>query len=430
MRLKHPVKLLLTALLTVFAAHAQPQNDDCSSAIDLCPNTSLSGTNTGATASTCPTCEDLFNFCFSGINTVWYRFTTNPTGGDVSVDFSNLVFNLQAGRGTLLQAAIIQAAVDCNATTFSLVGNCEAGTSANFSLTATALPPNTTYYVVVNGAKNNAASLPAEATFDIDATGTGVDRLPTSSSIGGPGMPVCPETMAYFTFYMQNCQDSSQVTWRVNGTLAAITATNDWQVSDLQDGDIVTAECTCFTACKDTLRGSYGPVLLDTIYVDAGPDQTINPGNAATLSGASNGDSTWWTPAVTVSSPYSLHSYAYPTETTTYFLTAQTPNCTLSDEAVITVMSDLSIPGSFSPNGDGYNDSWVIKGIDTYPNAQMQIFDRWGQEMTVISGYSSIKSWDGTNKGKPVTDGTYYYVLDLFDGIHKDPIKGYVMVIR
>ena len=94
------------------------------------------------------------------------------------------------------------------------------------------------------------------------------------------------------------------------------------------------------------------------------------------------------------------------------------------------VSDNLEIPGSFSPNGDGHNDKWVIEGIGFYPDAQVVIYDRWGQKIAEIAGYSLIKAWDGTNKGKPVSDGVYFYSLDLRQNNDTKPLKGSITVIH
>ncbi|MNY37160.1 hypothetical protein D3C86_1716980 [compost metagenome] len=137
-----------------------------------------------------------------------------------------------------------------------------------------------------------------------------------------------------------------------------------------------------------------------------------------------------WSPTQTLNTPYSITTYATPEETTVYTLTALNANCSLSDEMTIFVSNNLEIPGSFSPNGDGHNDKWIIDGISFYPDAQVVIYDRWGQKIAEISGYSLIKAWDGTNKGKPVSDGVYFYSLDLRQNNDTKPLKGSITVIR
>ena len=424
------IKIVLIGILALNKVYAQPANDGCNNVIELCPNQILAGTNYSATATVCPDCEDDFSLCFSGTNSVWYGFTTNLSGGDVTIDFTNLVFNNQANRGTELQAAIVQAIVPCDAATYLLFGNCVSNATTTFSLTATGLPANTFFYVIVNGAKNGGASLPAEATFSIHASGTGIDRLPPGIVINGPSGMICPQTPVDFTAYLSNCQDTSNFYWKVNDTLRAITETQLWQTSSLKNGDVVTVTCSCFTICQDTISATFGPVSMDNLFVDAGADVSIESGESTLLQGTSNGTNFFWTPPAGISNPYSISTLAMPETTTTYYLTAQNSNCSVIDNITVSVIDRLKIPGSFSPNGDGVNDTWVIDGIINYPNAQVQIYDRWGQSIANISGYSKEKAWDGTNKGKPVTDGVYFYSLNLDGSGDEHIVKGSITIIR
>ena len=75
----------------------------------------------------------------------------------------------------------------------------------------------------------------------------------------------------------------------------------------------------------------------------------------------------------------------------------------------------ISAPNTFTPNGDGINDVWVIDNIENYPLAKIEIFDRWGQLVFRTIGYPPSKRWEGRNKGKPLPSATYYFVIDLKD---------------
>ncbi len=80
----------------------------------------------------------------------------------------------------------------------------------------------------------------------------------------------------------------------------------------------------------------------------------------------------------------------------------------------------------FSPNGDGINDFLVINCIETYSNVSLEIFDRYGNQVFKSNSYDN--SWDGAGKNGSVPKGTYYYVLDLGDGIPVE--KGWIQIIR
>jgi gliding motility-associated-like protein len=93
---------------------------------------------------------------------------------------------------------------------------------------------------------------------------------------------------------------------------------------------------------------------------------------------------------------------------------------------------DFFIPEGFSPNKDGINDLFVIRGIEFYPNNTFLVFNRWGNK--VFESKSYLNTWDGTsNLGITVgTDelpvGTYFYILDLGDG--SDVYKGTIYLNR
>jgi gliding motility-associated-like protein len=78
-----------------------------------------------------------------------------------------------------------------------------------------------------------------------------------------------------------------------------------------------------------------------------------------------------------------------------------------------------------TPNGDGKNDKWVIKNIDSYPNNEVKIYDRSGRLVYTRRNYSN--EWDATMNGSPLAEGTYYYILTIEGG---KTAKGYITIIR
>jgi gliding motility-associated-like protein len=103
--------------------------------------------------------------------------------------------------------------------------------------------------------------------------------------------------------------------------------------------------------------------------------------------------------------------------------------CTYVDQVNVEVLRLIIPPNTFTPNGDGKNDTWVIPGIVDYPGAEVNIHDRWGQRVYSSTGYR--EPWDGTNNGKVLTDGTYYYHIQLnqLEG-RSAPYTGFISIIR
>jgi gliding motility-associated-like protein len=93
----------------------------------------------------------------------------------------------------------------------------------------------------------------------------------------------------------------------------------------------------------------------------------------------------------------------------------------------------LVVPGAFTPNGDGFNDTWII--LDNFGNelevnfqkAIVEVFDRWGQ-LVFRSAPGYDKPWEGTFRGRPLPMDSYHYVIQLKDG-SKD-IVGNVTIVR
>ena len=78
-------------------------------------------------------------------------------------------------------------------------------------------------------------------------------------------------------------------------------------------------------------------------------------------------------------------------------------------------LEDLFVYNGVSPNHDGINDVWKIKGIEKYPDNSVIIFNRWGDKLREFASYNNTThSWDGKNEhGDPLPDGTYFYILDV-----------------
>ncbi len=74
----------------------------------------------------------------------------------------------------------------------------------------------------------------------------------------------------------------------------------------------------------------------------------------------------------------------------------------------------VKVPGIITPNNDGYNDAWRIPGIEYYPDATVEIYDRWGKQVFFSRGYE--QPWDGTLDGKLLPMDSYHYVIKLNNG--------------
>lgn len=419
--------LMLVSQQLIFG---QPTYNACNSALEICPNQVFSITNVAANKTFCPGCEDDFTFCFTSNNSIWLTFTTNTTGGDVQVDFSNLIFETNPGQDNALQATIFSATVPCNAASYSAIGNCVSNGNTAFSLNATGLPANTSYYIVISGDLSGVGiTSAAECTFDLSLSGTGVDRLMPSISVTTSSNSICQNDIFTATATYLNCPDNGSYLWYINGDLVAETTDSIFQTSSLNDGDIVSVETSCYILCSEIVTNTTGVISVYSFMVDAGPDQTINTGETTQLTGFTSAPDYVWSPTFDISDTSSLTPFVYPNSTTTYMLTAVENGCTLQDFVTISIIEQLIFPTTFSPNDDGINDTWEISGVDSYPNCFVRIYDRWGQEIYQSSGYSKSKAWDGTTNSGKLAEGVYFYIVELRDE-EKQTVNGSITLIR
>ncbi|MCG9911082.1 MAG: HYR domain-containing protein [Flavobacteriales bacterium] len=101
----------------------------------------------------------------------------------------------------------------------------------------------------------------------------------------------------------------------------------------------------------------------------------------------------------------------------TYTLTVTDANGCIDTVSVIIDCVFGDVPNLVTPNGDGFNDKWVVPGLDKYPNHKVEIFNRWGNLVFKASPYQD--NWEGYSEGMATIGngrlpaGTYFYVIEL-----------------
>ncbi|MCX7745154.1 MAG: gliding motility-associated C-terminal domain-containing protein, partial [Flavobacteriales bacterium] len=101
--------------------------------------------------------------------------------------------------------------------------------------------------------------------------------------------------------------------------------------------------------------------------------------------------------------------------------------CSATSSITLTQPLELAMPNAYSPNGDGFNDFFVIHGIEAYPNNIFTVVNRWGNVVYEMKNYHN--EWNGNNSnGGQLPDGTYFVILDINNG--EIILKGYVDMRR
>ena len=169
--------------------------------------------------------------------------------------------------------------------------------------------------------------------------------------------------------------------------------------------------------------------VLRKPMANAGPDKALVQGQTIQLSGTATGSgiSWYWTPNQLMDDDLLLQPAVSPLEDITYTLHVVSGCGSATDEVFVKVYKKIMVPNAFSPNGDGVNDTWVIEALQTYPDAAVQVFDRFGQLVFESKGYA--KPWNGGKRGYLVPAGTYYYLIDTKLPGTK-PLTGWVLILH
>jgi len=183
--------------------------------------------------------------------------------------------------------------------------------------------------------------------------------------------------------------------------------------------------CTSDTASHAISSINIAPMI------NAGPDRYIKNGSAARLEASVVNPSQHqfvWTPSTYLDDVNLLNPLCKPDLDIAYVVQAidKQTLCTALDTVQVFVLSDVDIPNTFTPNGDGINDTWKIRFLAQYRNCIMEVYNSYGQIIFRSSGY--LEPWNGTRNGHPMPEGTYYYAIDLGDGSKRR--TGYVTILR
>lgn len=154
--------------------------------------------------------------------------------------------------------------------------------------------------------------------------------------------------------------------------------------------------------------------------LSAGNDAEILAGNAFQMNTVSSSDVvSWnWAPATYLSCANCPNPVAKPLAPTQYVLTVtNNVGCSASDTMMLKLQCEadrVHVPNGFTPNGDGHNDHFLVKGIGIIKH--MVVYSRWGDKVFERSNFIASEpanAWNGYIKGLPAPAGTYVYFIEL-----------------
>jgi len=154
--------------------------------------------------------------------------------------------------------------------------------------------------------------------------------------------------------------------------------------------------------------------------VNAGNDVKSLAGTPIQLNATGSADvAAWqWSPKKYLDCYDCPAPLAKPLATTEYTITVKTAfGCTISDTILLKMECEASkvyIPNAFTPDNNGNNDLFMIKGIGIVKH--LVIFDRYGKKIFEKNNFIAsdrASGWDGTYKGQPLTTSTFVYFVEM-----------------
>lgn len=268
----------------------------------------------------------------------------------------------------------------------------------------------------------------ATVSFKVIATNT-ASAPGRSVSVTASAQKICAGNSVTFKAEVINGDAGTGYQWLVNGINSGPNAP-EFTTASLKDGDVVNCAVTTASGCAIPNIGL--PITMNVSpypTIALKPKEQILAGAGIQLNPAITGNimAYTWTPAAGLNNAAIQSPVASPAVTTSYHLMVSTiDGCDAGADVTVVVVTEVKIPNTFTPNGDGINDLWEINALADYPDCTVKIFNRYGTLLYKSTGYG--KPWNGTYKSKSLATGAYYYVIDLKDG--SKPKSGEVSIIR
>jgi gliding motility-associated-like protein len=203
--------------------------------------------------------------------------------------------------------------------------------------------------------------------------------------------------------------------YQVSGTFNGLAA-GPYTIS-VMDASVCTASSQVIVSEPDILS-------IEAITTDATCPGVADGSVSITVSGGSQPYSIIWADGVTTQNRVNIASGTYSV------VVSDKNGCATSLD--IELKNDgseqcIEIPDIITPNSDGFNDTWIIRNIDMFQDAEIFVFTRWGKQVFNTKNLSA-NPWNGTYKGKALPTDSYHYILHLNNG--SKPRSGVISIIR
>lgn len=268
-----------------------------------------------------------------------------------------------------------------------------------------------TFTVVVTDANGCAVNSTAmvDGTPGVDGTASIIDNLCSGGTTGAIDVSVLSGTAPYSYVWTDGNidEDRSDLLAGTYGLLVTdangCTWSDDWTVSE---NTAIMVDSTV-----SVYDGGYN------VSSFSGSDGSIS----IAISGGAPPYAIQWNTGQNTSNLYNLTAGSYTVTIT------DSNGCVTERTIILTEPQDLDMPTGYTPNGDGYNDLFVVDGLDAYPNNTFMVFNRWGS--VVYDRLNYTNDWAGENtRGEQLPNGTYFVILTINKG--ERTLQGYVDLRR
>ncbi len=309
--------------------------------------------------------------------------------------FTNVSYTVGVGQGATLAVVPVPSVICSTSTVLTAVSSSTNYLWSNGSQTSTTSVNNSGIYTVS-----------VSSDCGVESATIGVNIVPQPSVSILPGSPLLCDTLSVVTLSVFS---NSSYTWNTGSTAASI------QVN--QPGvyyALISNECGASSSSVTVANAAVVPLFTANIVSGNAP-------LAVNFTNLTSGSNTYTWNYGNGNTANSVNGYQiFSTGIYTVSLTADNGIC--RGTYTLEIKADWAfgpVPELFTPNNDGKNDFFEIKGISNYPQNKLSIYNRWGNLVYSIKGYNN--QWDGhpnvttiTGNGKlPV--GTYYVILELGD---------------
>jgi len=383
-----------------------------------------------------------------------------PTAASPATDYTITAYNLGGSSITTVNITVIDAAI----ITFNPIPP-KTVCDPDFDPGATVVTPVTTLNPPITYTSSN-ASVATIVAGKIHITGAGTSTITASEgtllamqtltvspavvptiTISPVAIDTCQGSAAAYTAMITNGGTSPVYQWQINGQNSGINSPQ-FTSSNLNDNDKITCTLTSNALCTTNATATSN-VALFNIYTQVFPSVTIISTASGSICAGTEVDfiAKASTPDNNPTYQWQVNGINAGTNSQTFGSTnlgnGDVVTCILISNAKCLVNPDalsnaitislspasaciISIPNTFTPNGDGFNDLWNITALQGYPTCTVNIYNRYGTLVYNSVGYP--KAWDGNYNGSALPVGTYYYIIDLKNG--KKKLAGPITILR